>query len=145
MQAGFVALRPTSQLSKMVSYLDKAFDADKRDAFTALDTWADNIAFPRPATSVTSRSSTKRTASSAASTSAGAVSTSARSIARSSVVADRDVLSPPAATALADRTSSPSRETLVIPGGRIRRRRRRQGPHHALSGARHFFSRHLAS
>ena len=47
MQSGFVALRPTSQISKLVTLADKAFDKPALDAFQALDSWAsDNIAFP---------------------------------------------------------------------------------------------------
>lgn len=50
MQAGFVALRPTSQIAKWVSLADGLFDAEKRKAYVALETWAsDNIAFPAAA------------------------------------------------------------------------------------------------
>jgi polyhydroxyalkanoate synthase len=52
MQAGFVALRPTAQLAKLVSQLDPSAraDDDKRAAFRALETWAsDNVAFPAAA------------------------------------------------------------------------------------------------
>lgn len=50
MQAGFVALRPTSQVSKVVAYLDKLNDPPRLEAMEALDAWAsDNIAFPAAA------------------------------------------------------------------------------------------------
>ncbi len=50
MQAGFIALRPTSQIAKMVAMIDKAQDPPKLEAMKALDTWAsDNIAFPAAA------------------------------------------------------------------------------------------------
>jgi polyhydroxyalkanoate synthase len=50
MQAGFVALRPTSQVSKIVAYLDKLGDPQRLEAMEALDAWAsDNIAFPAAA------------------------------------------------------------------------------------------------
>ena len=50
MQAGFTALRPTSQIAKIVGYLDKLSDPERLDALSALDTWAsDNIAFPAAA------------------------------------------------------------------------------------------------
>lgn len=47
MQAGFVALRPTLDLGKLVSLPDLATDGRAREAFQALDAWAsDNIPFP---------------------------------------------------------------------------------------------------
>lgn len=50
MQAGFVALRPTLDLGKLVSMPDLAQDPKGRDAFLALDVWAsDNIPFPAEA------------------------------------------------------------------------------------------------
>lgn len=50
MQAGFTLLRPTQQLSKIVTLVDKAFDPAFRQSFDALETWAsDNIAFPAAA------------------------------------------------------------------------------------------------
>lgn len=50
MQSGFVAMRPTGDVSKIVSYMDRAMDPKFRDAFNALDEWAsDNIAFPAEA------------------------------------------------------------------------------------------------
>lgn len=50
MQAGFVALRPTSQVAKWVTFLDRLGDQERLAAFQALDGWAsDNIAFPAAA------------------------------------------------------------------------------------------------
>ncbi len=50
MQSGFVAIRPTGQVSKWVTLADRIFDPDFRVAFEALDEWAgDNIAFPAEA------------------------------------------------------------------------------------------------
>ncbi|MFO0761005.1 MAG: alpha/beta fold hydrolase [Byssovorax sp.] len=47
MQSGFIALRPTSQIAKLVSLVDKMQDPAALEAFQALDTWAsDNIPFP---------------------------------------------------------------------------------------------------
>lgn len=46
MQSSFQLLRPTLQLSKAVSVLDKAWDNEYLDGFLALDTWGnDNISF----------------------------------------------------------------------------------------------------
>jgi len=50
MQSGFIAMRPTSQISKWVSLADRAGDDAFRRSFSALDEWAnDNIAFPAEA------------------------------------------------------------------------------------------------
>lgn len=50
MQAGFVALRPTSQIAKVVTFLDRLGDPERLAAFQALDGWAsDNISFPAAA------------------------------------------------------------------------------------------------
>lgn len=50
MQSGFVAMRPTSQISKWVSLADRGADEAFRRGFDALDEWAnDNIAFPAEA------------------------------------------------------------------------------------------------
>ena len=50
MQAGFVALRPTLDVAKLVSMPDLATDEKARNAFLALDEWAsDNIPFPAEA------------------------------------------------------------------------------------------------
>ena len=50
MQSGFVALRPTLDLGKMMSMPDLLVDARAREAFFALDEWAsDNIPFPAEA------------------------------------------------------------------------------------------------
>jgi polyhydroxyalkanoate synthase len=47
MQAGFTALRPTLDASKLMSSPDLAADPKAREAFLALDAWAtDNIPFP---------------------------------------------------------------------------------------------------
>jgi polyhydroxyalkanoate synthase len=47
MQAGFTALRPTTQIAKIVSLLDRGHDPAFREAFDALDAWSsDNIPFP---------------------------------------------------------------------------------------------------
>jgi polyhydroxyalkanoate synthase len=50
MQAGFTMLRPTQNLSKMVTLTEKWFDPAFRESFEALDHWAnDNVAFPAAA------------------------------------------------------------------------------------------------
>lgn len=50
MQSGFVAMRPTGDVSKLVSWMDRGHDDAFRESFAALDEWAsDNIAFPAEA------------------------------------------------------------------------------------------------
>ena len=50
MQSGFVALRPTTQISKWITLADRVFQPEFLKAFRALDTWAnDNVAFPAAA------------------------------------------------------------------------------------------------
>lgn len=50
MQSGFVAMRPTGDASKIVTFLDRMGDEKFKSAFNALDEWAsDNIPFPAEA------------------------------------------------------------------------------------------------
>ncbi len=50
MQSGFVAMRPTGQLSKWVTLADRIFRPGFLESFRALDTWAnDNVPFPAEA------------------------------------------------------------------------------------------------
>lgn len=47
MQSAFMMLRPTMNLSKAVSVLDRAWDDEFLDGFFALETWGnDNVSFP---------------------------------------------------------------------------------------------------
>ena len=50
MQSGFIALRPTGQVSKWITLADRMLDPDFRESFKALGEWAgDNISFPAEA------------------------------------------------------------------------------------------------
>jgi polyhydroxyalkanoate synthase len=50
MQSGFVAMRPTGDAAKIVTYADRMFQPGFKESFAALDEWAsDNIAFPAEA------------------------------------------------------------------------------------------------
>lgn len=50
MQSGFKLLRPTQDLSKLVTLAEKAFDPVFRESYEALEAWAgDNVAFPAAA------------------------------------------------------------------------------------------------
>jgi polyhydroxyalkanoate synthase subunit PhaC len=47
MQSAFHLLRPTNNLAKMVSVLDRAWDDEFLDGFLAIETWgSDNVSFP---------------------------------------------------------------------------------------------------
>jgi len=123
MQAGFVALRPTSQLSKWVSFFDRLTDPQRLEAFMALEEWASaNIAFPAAAYSRYIRELYQQNA-----LVRGEHAVSGRRVDLSrihcpllTVVTDRDVICPPAAAqALNDRSSSVDQSVLAIPGGHV--------------------------
>jgi polyhydroxyalkanoate synthase len=47
MQSGFIALRPTSQIAKWVTFFERLEDPQRLEAFQALEQWAsENIPFP---------------------------------------------------------------------------------------------------
>lgn len=123
MQAGFVALRPTIDLGKVMAMPDLATDARARDAFLALDEWAsDNIPFPAEAYRRYIRelyqqnqlvSGTHRVAG--RSVSLGAIKCPTLVI-----TASRDTICPPAAaTALLDHISSTDKDVLEVSGGHV--------------------------
>ena len=63
MQASFHMLRPTLNLSKLVSMIDRAWDDEFLDHFAALERWGnDNVSFPGWPIAATCRSCTARTA-----------------------------------------------------------------------------------
>lgn len=123
MQAGFVALRPTLDLGKIMSMPDLALDARARDAFLALDEWAsDNIPFPAEAYRRYIRElyqdnqlveGTHRVARQG-------VSLGAIKCPTLVITASRDAICPPlAATALLDHISSTDKDVLQVPGGHV--------------------------
>jgi len=123
MQAGFVALRPTAQLSKWVSFLDKLSDPQRLEAFQALEEWASaNIAFPAAAYTryIKELYQENRLVRGEHAVSGRRVELSNIHCPVLTVVTDRDVICPPpAAQALNDRSSSRDQSTLVIPGGHV--------------------------
>ncbi len=123
MQAGFVALRPTIDLGKIMSMPDLVTDARARDSFLALDEWAsDNIPFPAEAYRRYIRelyqdnqlvSGTHRVAGKS-------VSLSSIKCPTLVITASRDTICPPAAaTALLDHISSTDKDVLEVPGGHV--------------------------
>lgn len=123
MQAGFIALRPTSQLSKWVSFLDRLGEAERLEAFMALEEWASaNIPFPAAAyRSYIQELYQKNSLVRGAHAIAGRrVDLSAIDCPVLTIVADRDAICPPAAAqALNDCVSSRDTSVLVIPGGHV--------------------------
>jgi polyhydroxyalkanoate synthase len=124
MQSGFVALRPTTQVAKWVSFLDRAaFDPAAREAFEALEAWAgDNVPFPGAAYAtyigelyqknllVEGQHHVRGRRADLASIRCPVLT----------VVADRDAICPPAAaTALNDRVGSTDKEVLTVAGGHV--------------------------
>jgi polyhydroxyalkanoate synthase subunit PhaC len=123
MQAGFVALRPTLDVAKLVSLPELASDAEARAAFLALEAWAgDNIPFPAEAYRRYIRelyqdnqlvAGTHRANGRAALLSAIRCPTLV-------ITATRDTICPPAAaTAVLDHVSAADTAVLAVPGGHV--------------------------
>lgn len=123
MQAGFVALRPTTDLGKVMALPDLLTDKKARDGFMALDAWAsDNIPFPAEAYRRYIKEmyqanqlvdGTHRVAGREASLRAITCPTLV-------ITASRDAICPPpAATALLDHISSTDKDVLEVPGGHV--------------------------
>ncbi|MCB9581995.1 MAG: alpha/beta fold hydrolase [Polyangiaceae bacterium] len=123
MQAGFVALRPTSQLSKWVSFFDRLTDPERLEAFQALEEWASaNIAFPAEAYVKYIRELYQQNALICGEHAIGARRVDLAKIRCPllTVVTDRDTICPPkAAQALGTHSSSEDQQLLVIPGGHV--------------------------
>lgn len=124
MQAGFVALRPTLDLGKLVGLVDlMRSDRAARESFAALETWAsDNIPFPAAAYRTYLRELYQDNA-----LALGRHRARGRPVALAAIrspvmaiVAERDTICPPAAAlALNDLVSSTRRDTLAVPGGHV--------------------------
>jgi len=123
MQAGFVALRPTQQLSKMISQLDRAHDPKARAAFDALEEWAsDNIPFPAAAyrTYIEELYQQNLLIRGEHHVRGRRVDLASIQAPVLTVAADRDTICPlAAARALNDRCGSSDKELLVTPGGHV--------------------------
>lgn len=123
MQAGFVALRPTAQLAKWVSFLDKLDKPQKMEAFQALEEWASaNISFPAQAYVRYIRELYQQNAlvKKEHYVAGRQVDLARIDCPLLTVVTDRDVICPPkAAQGLGAHVSSTDQEVLVIPGGHV--------------------------
>ena len=123
MQAGFVALRPTLDLSKLASSHTLVTDERARAAYLALEAWAsDNIPFPAEAYRRYIRELYQ-----ANSLVAGTHVANNRPAPLSAIqcptlviTASRDTICPPpAAKALLDHVSSRSKQTIEVAGGHV--------------------------
>jgi polyhydroxyalkanoate synthase len=123
MQAGFTALRPTTQIAKWVGLLDRGLDPAARESFEALEAWAgDNIPFPGAAYAtyigdlyqknllVQGKHRVRGERADLGSIRCPVLT----------VVADRDTICPPAAaTALNDAVGSTDKQVLTVAGGHV--------------------------
>jgi polyhydroxyalkanoate synthase subunit PhaC len=124
MQAGFVALRPTLDLGKLVGLVDLALsDRAARESFAALETWAsDNIPFPAAAyrTYLSELYQDNALAAGRHVALGRTVQLAAIRAPVLTIVAERDTICPPpAALALNDLVSSSRRDVLSVPGGHV--------------------------
>lgn len=123
MQSGFVALRPTTDLGKVMSLPDLVTDKKARDGFMALDAWAsDNIPFPAEAYRRYIKEMYQGNELVDGTHRVGGKPVSLRSITCPTLVitASRDTICPPAAaTALLDHIGSTDKKVLEVPGGHV--------------------------
>jgi polyhydroxyalkanoate synthase len=123
MQSGFLALRPTSQLAKWVSYLDRGHDPKAREAFDALEQWAgENIPFPAAAYATYIEELYQKNLLVLGKHHVGGRRVDLASIRCPvlTIAAERDTICPlAAARALNDACGSADKELVVVPGGHV--------------------------
>lgn len=123
MQSGFVALRPTLQLSKWVTFFERAHDPSFRESFDALETWAnDNVDFPGAAyaTYVRELYQENRLARGEHRIAGRLADLSRIDAPLLTVVTDKDTICPPpAAAALNELARSRDAEVFTVPGGHV--------------------------
>jgi polyhydroxyalkanoate synthase subunit PhaC len=123
MQSGFVALRPTLDLGKIMSIPDLVTDVKARDAFMALDEWAsDNIPFPGEAYRRYIRElyQENQLVEGTHRVHGKPVTLSAITCPTLVITASRDAICPPgAATALLEHVGATDTKVLEVPGGHV--------------------------
>jgi polyhydroxyalkanoate synthase len=123
MQAGFVALRPTLDLGKLVAFPDLLGDDRAQEAYRALETWAsDNIPFPGEAyrTYITDLYQNNALVAGTHHVAGRRVDLRAITAPTLVIVAERDAICPPAAaTALLAHVGATRTRTLRVPGGHV--------------------------
>lgn len=123
MQAGFVMLRPTQNVSKPVTVLDRAFDPAFRESFEVLEWWAnDNVAFPAAAyeTYITELYQQNRLVQGTHRVAGKAAKLSAINCPVLTIAAEKDTICPPkAATALNSAVGAGNTAVVSVPGGHV--------------------------
>jgi len=123
MQGGFQALRPTQNMAKWATVVERALEATFQDAFMALETWAnDNVAFPAAAyeTYITELYQQNLLVQGRHAVRGQRVDLGAITCPVLTITAERDTICPPAAArALTERVGASDKETLSIPGGHV--------------------------
>jgi polyhydroxyalkanoate synthase len=123
MQAGFVALRPTLDLTKLMALPDLAVDPAGREAFVALEAWAgDNIPFPGDAyrTYIAELYQGNALVAGTHRVRGRAVDLAAITCPTLAIVADRDTICPPAAAvALTERVGTTDTAVIRVAGGHV--------------------------
>ncbi len=123
MQAGFLAMRPTQQIAKMVGLFDRRDDNEAVRGFAALEAWAgDNIPFPARAYRRYIREMYQDNALVGGSHRVNGERVDLGRITSDvlCVVASADTICPPdAATALIEHANPASSEVLRLPGGHV--------------------------
>jgi polyhydroxyalkanoate synthase len=123
MQSAFVLLRPTAQMAKWLVLAERAGDPAAQSAFLDLEGWAsDNVPFPAAAyrTYVRELYQDNRLVAGTHAVAGRRVNLGDIRCPVLTVVADRDVICPPAAaTALNDHCGAAVRRVLEIPGGHV--------------------------
>lgn len=123
MQSGFVAMRPTLDLAKIVSQIDNVGDEQTRIAFEALEEWSsDNIAFPAEAYRryIGDLYQGNQLVAGEHRIAGKLADLAAIESPVLTIVASRDHICPPdAATALNDAVGSAVSDVLTVPGGHV--------------------------
>ena len=123
MQAGFTALRPTTQIAKWVGLLNHGLDPAARESFEALEAWSgDNIPFPGAAyaTYIGELYQQNLLIQGKHRVRGERADLSRIRCPVLTVVADRDAICPPAsASALTEAVSSTDKQVLTVAGGHV--------------------------
>jgi polyhydroxyalkanoate synthase len=123
MQAGFKLLRPTQDVSKMVTLMEKAFDPVFKESYEALEAWAnDNVAFPAAAYTTYIEELYQKNHLVQGKHYVGGKRVDLKNIVcpLMTIAADKDTICPPdAAKAINTAVGSNDTKVLAVPGGHV--------------------------
>lgn len=123
MQSGFVAMRPTLQMSKWIGLASKASDKEAVAAFEAMEEWSnDNVPFPAAAyeTYITELYQQNKLIAGTHHVAGRRVDLKNITCPVLTIIAERDTICPPpAATALNERCGSKDTKVISVPGGHV--------------------------